>query len=71
MKVGSLNDSLTSALIKSDAVVGVTACRELPGKVTEKTMELIAKRKNMNIKVSCAANWIELAELSKLINTSK
>lgn len=49
--------------------MGEAACSKETGKLTKKTKELIAKRKD--IKVSSDVDQIELAELFKLINSGK
>ncbi|WP_265430092.1 RNA-directed DNA polymerase, partial [Klebsiella pneumoniae] len=66
--VDRLNDNLTTVITESAAAVGTAASRK-HGKLTQKTKQLIAKRKNM--KVSSTLDQIELAELSKLINRCK
>lgn len=54
-----LNDNLTTAIIEPAAAVEQVANRKQTGKPTQKTNQLIAKRKNM--KLASTSDQIELA----------
>lgn len=67
--VEALNDQLTTIISESAVAVGGREPRKMTGKLSQKTKDLIKKRRNMT--GSSTRDAIELAELSKLINRSK
>lgn len=71
--VDRLSGNLATAIMASAAAVreGEATCLKQIGKLTQKTKEMILKRKKIKKKLSSTEDEIELAELSKLMNRNK